>query len=58
MVGEIVRIKKGYGFSVRADIDPIKDQLSPQERLKVQLKFQNFLYKAAVDLKKLWVAEE
>ena len=58
MIGEIVRIKKGYGFTARADIDPIKDQLSPQERLKVQLKFLNFLYEAAVDLKKLWVAEE
>jgi hypothetical protein len=45
MVGEIVRIKRGYGFTVRADIDPINEQLSPQERLKIQYNFLNFLYK-------------
>jgi hypothetical protein len=41
-----------------ADIDPFKDQLSPQERFKVQLNFLNLLYKAADEIEKLWYAED
>jgi hypothetical protein len=58
MVGEIVRIKRGYGFTVRADIDQVEYQLSPQERLKVQSNFLNFLYKTAKEIERLRVWEE
>jgi len=58
MVGEIVRIKRGYGFTVRADIDQVEYQQSPQERLKVQSNFLIFLYKAAKEIERLKVWEE
>jgi hypothetical protein len=51
-VYEIFKNDEGYGFNVRADIDPINEQLSSQEKLKVQLNFLNFLYKAADEFEK------
>jgi hypothetical protein len=52
IVDEIMKFRDGYFFKVRADLDPHKDQFCPQERLKVQFNFLNFLYKIIDEFEK------
>ena len=52
IVDEIMEFRDGNFFKVKADLDPLKDQFCPQERLKVQINFLNFLYKFIDEIEK------
>ena len=55
---EIVKCNTKSGFTVRVNIDPIKDQISLKDIIDFQFIFLEFINKAADEIKKLWIAEE